>query len=74
MQKPHRFYKENTENPGFILYLETCDLPFIPSGFLNKQLFEEYVQATVITEHAKGHYSGSDGITELPAVLEAIIT
>ncbi|MEX0649403.1 MAG: alpha/beta fold hydrolase [Candidatus Andersenbacteria bacterium] len=39
----------------------------------NKQLFEQYLSPTIITEHAKGHYSGSSGVKELPAVLEAVL-
>jgi uncharacterized protein len=36
----------------------------------NKKIFEEKYQAETIVEHDKGHFSGDDGITELPVVLE----
>jgi hypothetical protein len=38
----------------------------------NKQLFEQSLAPTIIIEHGKGHFSGSSGIKELPAVLAAI--
>lgn len=39
----------------------------------NKQMFEEKLGAKTILEHSKGHFSGSDGITELPSALEAVL-
>lgn len=39
----------------------------------NKQLFEQYLNPEVIVEHGKGHYSGSSGVKELPAALEAVL-
>jgi len=39
----------------------------------NKQLFEQYLAPRMIVEHAKGHYSGSSGVKELPAALEAVL-
>ena len=38
----------------------------------NEEIFKHQLGARVIEEHAKGHFSGSDGVTELPSVLEAI--
>ena len=40
----------------------------------NKKLFEERLGAKTATEHAKGHFSGSDGVKELPVILEAILS
>ena len=39
----------------------------------NRETFENKLSSEIIIEHNKGHFSGSDGITELPSVLEAII-
>jgi len=39
----------------------------------NKNLFKKYLHPHIITEHNKGHYSGSSGIKELPALLEAVL-
>ena len=39
----------------------------------NKRLFEERLSAQIAIEHNKGHFSGSDGVTELPIVLEKIL-
>ncbi len=40
----------------------------------NKKLFEEWLNAKTVIEHAKGHFSGSDGVKELPIILEAIFS
>lgn len=39
----------------------------------NVELFKQYLNPTIITEHAKGHYSGSSGVKKLPAVLKAVL-
>jgi hypothetical protein len=39
----------------------------------NVELFKKYLNPIIVTEHAKGHYSGSSGIKELPVVLKATI-
>lgn len=38
----------------------------------NKELFEQCLSPKIIVEHGRGHFSGSSGIKELPAALEAI--
>jgi predicted alpha/beta hydrolase family esterase len=40
----------------------------------SRKLFGERLGAKTATEHAKGHFSGSDGMKELPVVLEAILS
>ena len=40
----------------------------------NKKLFEERLGAKTAVEHGKGHFSGSDGVKELPVILEAILS
>ncbi len=39
----------------------------------NQKSWEEKVGAKIIVESGKGHFSGSDGITELPSVLNALL-
>ena len=39
----------------------------------NRKLFEVRLGAKTALEHSKGHFSGSDGVKELPVVLEAIL-
>ena len=41
--------------------------------FSDSEIFKEKLNAKIIIEHQKGHFSGSDGITELPSALSAII-
>ncbi|MFH0969295.1 MAG: DUF1749 domain-containing protein [Patescibacteria group bacterium] len=42
--------------------------PYVPAE--NQKIFKEKYNAEIIVEHAKGHFTGDDGITELPVVLE----
>lgn len=39
----------------------------------DKELFEKRLNAKTVVEHKKGHFSGSDGIRELPSALEAVL-
>ena len=39
----------------------------------NKESWKERVGAKIIVEHQKGHFSGNDGIKELPSALEAVL-
>lgn len=39
----------------------------------NKGMFEERLGAKTILEHNKGHFTGSDGVTELPSALGAVL-
>ena len=47
------------------------DDPFVPLA--DVKVFREKLGAEVIIEHGKGHFSGSDGISELPSALSAIL-
>lgn len=38
----------------------------------NEKMFQERLQAYTLELHGKGHFSGSDGITELPEALDEI--
>jgi predicted alpha/beta hydrolase family esterase len=39
----------------------------------NQDSWREKLGAKIIVEHAKGHFSGEDGVTELPSALEAVL-
>lgn len=39
----------------------------------NQDSWKEKVGAKIIVEHDKGHFSGSDGVTELPSALNALL-
>ncbi|HTP57191.1 MAG TPA: alpha/beta hydrolase [Candidatus Paceibacterota bacterium] len=44
--------------------------PLVPLS--DAEIFKKDLDAEIIIEHNKGHFSGSDGITELPSALAAI--
>jgi predicted alpha/beta hydrolase family esterase len=39
----------------------------------NKKIFEEKLNAKVIIEHGRGHFTGSEGINELPSALQGVL-
>ncbi len=39
----------------------------------NQKSWEERIGAKIIIEHGKGHFSGSDGVTELPSALNSVL-
>ena len=45
--------------------------PVVP--FSDSEIFVNMLGAKIIIEHNKKHFSGSDGITELPSALESIL-
>jgi predicted alpha/beta hydrolase family esterase len=47
------------------------DDPVVPFDE-NLPIFRDKLGAEIIVEEGKGHFSGSDGVTELPSALEAI--
>lgn len=44
---------------------------FVAEG--NQTSWKERVGAKIIVEHEKGHFSGGDGVTELPSALSALL-
>ena len=46
--------------------------PVVPFQ-INREVFEKELECKIIVEHAKGHFSGSDDVKELPSVLEALL-
>ncbi len=47
------------------------DDPLVPMS--DSKIFKEGLGAAIIVEHQKGHFSGSDGITELPSARDTIL-
>jgi hypothetical protein len=47
------------------------DDPYVPAS--NQTDFKDKLGSEIIVEHAKGHFSGSEGVTELPVVLDSIL-
>lgn len=45
--------------------------PVVPAS--EKEIFENNLQAECVMLHDMGHFSGSDGVTELPEVFDAIL-
>lgn len=48
------------------------DDPVVPVD--NKEMFETRLEAKTTVEENKGHFSGDDNITELPSVLESLLS
>jgi predicted alpha/beta hydrolase family esterase len=65
------FEKVKTHTQKFVTIFSDDD-PCVPIE--NKNLFEERLGAETILEHNKGHFSGSDGITQLPSVFRALMS
>lgn len=60
--------KQNCDN--FICIFSDND-PYVP--LINKELFENTINAKTITEHNKGHFDDSAGIKEFPIVLNELL-
>jgi predicted alpha/beta hydrolase family esterase len=71
IEMPIDFAKVKSISKNFVAIFGDND-PVVPYEE-NRKLFEERLNARIIVEHSKGHFSGSDGVTELPSVLEAIL-
>ena len=60
--------KSHTDN---IVAIFSDNDPLVP--FDDSKIFQEKLGAKIIVEHKRGHFSGSDGVKELPIVLEEIL-
>jgi len=40
----------------------------------DKEIFRQLLNAKIIVEHNKGHFAHDDGVTELPVLIEEIVT
>ncbi len=64
-------YKNIKRRANKIIAIFSDDDPDVDVG--DKKLFENRLSAKTVVEHNKGHFSGSDGIKELPSALEAVL-
>lgn len=65
------FEKIKENSPNFVVIFSKDDdvVPFEE----NKARFERDLSAKIIVEYGKGHFSGGDGVTELPSALESVL-
>jgi len=70
MEMPINFEKIKKTTNNFIAVFSDND-PYVPLD--DKDIFKEKLGAEIIIEYNKGHFSGSDGITELPIVLDSLL-
>jgi len=70
VETPINFQKIISICPNrFVIFSDNDDV--IPQE--NKELLHARLNTEVIIEHNKGHFSGEDGITELPSALDAVL-
>lgn len=63
-------FEKVRENLGKSVAIFSDDDPWVPLD--NQDTFRDKISSKIIIEHAKRHFSGGDGIKELPAVLTAV--
>lgn len=71
LHTPIDFEKISTVCPRITAIFSDND-PFV-SLKESSVAFKEKLGAKIVIEHDKGHFSGSDGITELPSALQAVL-
>ena len=69
METPISWKDVRNKASGFVAIFSDDD-PYVP--LTEKDLFGEKLGAEVAVEHGMGHFSGGDGIRELPVVLEKL--
>lgn len=70
METPINFSKVKTHCSNITAIFSDND-PYVPIE--QKNIFEQKLDANIIIEHNKGHFTVSDNIRELPSALEAVI-
>jgi len=70
METPINWSKVRTKAKNFTAIFSTND-PYVPLEE-NKKIFGDNLGAKIIVEEGKGHFSGSDGVKELPSILLAM--
>ncbi len=70
LRTPIDFEKIKKHGQRFLALFSDND-EFVPRE--NEQVFKKKLGAAIIREKKKGHFSGSDGITMLPAVLDTLL-
>lgn len=70
LETPLDWDKIKSHSDNFIAIFSDDD-PLIPIS--DAKIFENKLEAKIITEHKKGHFSGSSGIKKLPSALKPIL-
>ncbi len=70
LETPLNWAEIKTHSDKFVAIFSDND-PVVPIS--DAKIFEDNLKAKIVTEHQKGHFSGGDGITELPSALKAIL-
>ncbi len=71
IETPINFKNVKAATSNFICIFSKDD-PVVPLDE-NIKLFKEKINPKIIIEQSKGHFSGSDGITELPSALNSVL-
>lgn len=56
---------------GKFVAIHSDNDPYVPME--HGHVFQEYLDAELIVEHDMKHFSGDDGVTQLPACLDAVL-
>ena len=70
LEMPIDWEKVKSRANGFAAIFSDND-PFVPLA--DVEVFRQRLNAGIMIEHNKGHFSGSDGVTELPSALNAVL-
>ncbi len=70
LEKPINYTKVKEGSKSFIAIMSDND-PFVPLS--DSRTFKEKLNAEIIIEKNKGHFSGSDNVNELPIVLNSFL-
>jgi len=71
LNTPINFKSVKEKTDKFVVILSDND-PFVPLE-ITKQKFEVNLNAKVIIEHNKGHFTKEDGVKKLPSALQAVL-
>jgi len=70
LETPIDWIKIKAHTDNFVAIFSDND-PLVPLS--DSEIFEANLGAKIIIEHDQGHFSGSDGITELPSLLNSVL-
>ena len=62
---------DKVKNSAKIIAIFCDDDPYVPIS--NAEIFKKHLNPETVIETGKGHFSGEDGVTELPEALEAVL-
>ena len=70
LETPIDWEKVKAHTASFTALFSDND-PFVPIA--DAKMFHQKLDAEIIIDHDKGHFSGSDGVIKLPSALEAVL-